>query len=642
MTNYNFLDEQLALIIAATEAPAEHRDEFLKHEPLKTEPELFAEELKQIFSEVEEPEQATKPRTEPQQATQQIELQQENTSNFLFDIEAAAQNFKLTVPQRNQEPLPQIGYLTYSLSDVSYEDKNKIDWQCISYHREQSDVEQLVRYLQTGYCFNSIFKTTKTTASSKTDKNWHGTQCVVFDIDNVFVDVSFEQFLHYASMKPTFAYTTRNNGKPKNKDPKPHSRFRFVYVFDTIIKNKAKYQQLYNIIDDTLPHQFYDTTVKKDNCARSPVQNISGNSKDAKWHVDATKVYRVKDFVDVIEATTPDPQVTEPKQPKRYKNKYGVDDEFLEDLYHMDPTTFLGRYFEFFGAPIMHTPLHYTDGYALTDENFRELKPRYYNRQIVKWEDGEGRRPKMFIFSKLRIQMKPDITLEELIYNLVFDRLNFFENKDKVLTNETLIRIAYNALQSNYEIKPSDMRRPTFKIDKTFCVEHGISANSYKNTVKKILNFNSISTWYDPAKSVMENLKFAEEHEIKNAKQRTLYNYCKECGINPKGTKHRDAARAANGTKHQTASMELKESAESARESRRIMRVNKAKLLAFIDFHKRQNYSKYHVISEQEAMRKTIRDTLVNIDFTEYREKCKLYNTVICTNKKRISYSYVY
>ena len=640
MTNYSFLDAAIAEIMT-TETHEEPR--ILKHEP-----ELFAEAFKKIeeMSAKRKAEETTSNFIlDIEKAVQHLELpkpHQETTSNFIFEIEKAAQQFKLT------EPLPQI--ITYSLSDVSYEDKNKIDWQCISYHREQSDVEQLVRYLQSGYCFNSIFKTTKTTASSKTDKNWHGTQCVVFDIDNVFVDVSFEQFLQNASMKPTFAYTTRNNGKPKNKDPKPHSRFRFVYVFDTIIKNKAIYQQLYNMIDETLPSQFYDTMVKKDNCARSPVQNISGNSKDAKWYVDATKVYRVKDYVDVFEATTPEPptEPSKPKKPKKYTNKYGVDDDFLYDLYNNETTTFLGRYFEFFGAPIMHTPLHYTDGYALTDENFRELKPRYYNRQIVKWEDGEGRRPKMFIFSKLRIQMKPDITLEELIYNLVFDRLNFFENKDKVLTNETLIRIAYNALHANYDIKPCKMKVPKFKIDKSYCFEHGTTPNSYKNTVKKILNFNSISTWYDPAKSVIENLKFAEEHEIKNAKQRTLYNYCKERGINPKGTKPTEPSTETppeqpTEPSMQTASMELKEVAESARESRRIMRVNKAKLLAYIDFHTRQKYSKYHAISEQETKRETIRaNTLAHIDFTEYQKKCKLYNTVFCTNKKRISYSYEY
>ncbi len=82
-------------------------------------------------------------------------------------------------------------------------------------------------------------------------------------------------------------------------------------------------------------------------------------------------------------------------------------------------------------------------------------------------------------------------------------------------------------------------KQPRFRTDKEFCAKHGISPKSMKNIIKKILNYDSISTWYDPAKSVKENLHYAEANEIKNAKQRTLYNYCKAYGIDPKGTKNK-------------------------------------------------------------------------------------------------------
>lgn len=543
-------------------------------------------------------------------------------TNFIIELEQAVQQIKLppckeTAQNQATEPQPQIGFLTYSLSDVSFADKNTIPWQSVNYHRVYSDVESLVQYLQAGYCFTSIFNTTNTTQTLKTYPNWYGTQCVVFDIDNVRVDVSFQEFMSRVPMKPTFAYTTRNHGLIKPEDTKPYSRFRLVYVFDKIIRNKAVYQELYNRIDASFPTCFYDTEKPKDNCMRSPVQNISGNSTQAEWFLKDehgfVNLFRVSDFVDETEAMRPEPKQPS-KKPQRYHNKYRLDDDFNDDLYHMHTTDFLGKYFAFFGVPMMHTPLKYKDGYGITPENFRELKPRYVNRQIEKWRDHEGRRSKMFIFCKIRMIMKPDITLEELVYNLVYDRLNFFDNKDKVLTNETLIRIAYNAMHTDYEIKQSEMKRPKFKIDKTFCIEHGTTPNAYKNTVRQILNFESIDAWYDPTKSVYDNLKFAKDNEKKVCKD-TLYSYCKARAINTKGTKPTEPQNPSPATppEPQKPSAEPSEALE-------------------------QNEA---VQSAQEPQKPSAK--ILAIDFSEYHSTCKLYQTIFgnrTTNKNLTLYNY--
>jgi len=82
----------------------------------------------------------------------------------------------------------------------------------------------------------------------------------------------------------------------------------------------------------------------------------------------------------------------------------------------------------------------------------------------------------------------------------------------------------------------SKKKQPRFRVDKEFCAKHGISPNSMKNIIKKILNYDSISTWYDSAKSVKENLHYAEENSIETSR-RTLYRYCEARRLNPKGTK---------------------------------------------------------------------------------------------------------
>ena len=52
--------------------------------------------------------------------------------------------------------------------------------------------------------------------------------------------------------------------------------------------------------------------------------------------------------------------------------------------------------------------------------------------------------------------------------------------------------------------------------------------------MEKGTNFDKIKQWYDSTKSVKDNLKFAQNNNIKVG-QRTLYNYCNEMGISTKG-----------------------------------------------------------------------------------------------------------
>ncbi len=62
-------------------------------------------------------------------------------------------------------------------------------------------------------------------------------------------------------------------------------------------------------------------------------------------------------------------------------------------------------------------------------------------------------------------------------------------------------------------------------------------------TLQRYCSFNGISTvpgkikaseWYDPRLSVSDNLLYAKANGIKTSRT-SLYNYCKSNGINPKG-----------------------------------------------------------------------------------------------------------
>ena len=596
--DYTFLEDVFAQIMS-TEAPQEHRAEFLKHEPLKAEQELFADVFTQIKAEELKAEQDTEPSKKPEQAKQ----------DFTF---------------------------TFSASEHPYNDKNSIFWAAVNYRRVTLSLSQFEKIIRRGFCFTSIFKQEKFLVKDKTEANWIGSQFVVFDLDNVRPEVTLNTFISSLYMKPTVAYTTPNNNIKKPKENKAYSRFRLVYLFDSIIASKTLYQSIYNTLEANFPLVYFDNTKKKDNCGSSPVQQFAGNAlPTCELIINKESIYSLSSFpTQPSKPTEPSKKPsTEPSKPTEPSKKPSTEpnllnDTFFHDLNSMKPVDFLNKCKEFYDYEMIdHTKLEFIDGYALTPDDYLEVKRKYRWFTIGQYKGTEYVRVKngsrhntLFAWAKLRCQIKPSITLEELVYNAVYDRTYFIDNKDKEITNESLIEICKAAKQANYKMKMKD--KPKFKIDKEYCKEHGMSPKQYKNIIRRKLNFDSIDAWYDPAKSVAENLKYAEEHTLKNAKQRTLYTYCKARKISTKGTKPTEPTEPSPTTPYDepkpsaepTASKEQKEAVKSAPEATRaknIIRLKRANFLAFIEYHtKRKRYSKYQERFNELVKTKTIQNNV--------------------------------
>ena len=577
--DYAFLEEVFAQIMS-TEAPKEHRDEFLRHEPMKAEQELFADVFTQIKAEELKAEQDTEPSKKPEQTKQ----------DFTF---------------------------TFSASEHPYNDKNSIFWPAVNYRRVTFTLNQLEKIIRRGFCFTSIFKQEKFAVKDKTEYNWIGSQFVVFDLDNVRQEVTLNTFISSLSMKPTIAYTTPNHNIKKPKENKAYSRFRLVYIFDSIIASKEQYQSIYSAIESNFPFFYFDNTKKKDNCGNSPVQQFAGNAlPTCELIVNKESIYSLSSFEPskpTPEPSKPTPEPSKPSKPTE-PQKY-LDDVFFHEMNSMKPVDFLNRCKEFYECEIIdHTKLKFTDGYALTPDDYLEVRRKYRWFTIGQYKGTEHvrvpigqRHNTLFSWARIRCIIKPQISLEELVYNALYDRTYFIDNKDKEITNECLIDICKAAKQANYKMKMKD--KPKFKIDKEYCREHNMTPKQYKNIIRQKLNYQNIDAWYDPTKSVAENLKFAEEHDLKNAKQRTLYNYCKARAISTKGTKPNEPQNPSPATPPEpqkpstepSEALERNEATQSAPEAKqeatrahRTVKVKKAKILALINYHTKQRTSKYY------------------------------------------------
>lgn len=117
----------------------------------------------------------------------------------------------------------------------------------------------------------------------------------------------------------------------------------------------------------------------------------------------------------------------------------------------------------------------------------------------------------------------------------MYDIKHFINNSDGEFHKQRVLDIVKSVYYDECKVKPSENKK-TFKINKAYCVKHGITANQYKMVVRKKKNDESIGQWYDISKSLKENLEFAKENNIK-VSRRTLYNFCERNGINTKGEK---------------------------------------------------------------------------------------------------------
>lgn len=436
---------------------------------------------------------------------------------------------------------------TISISENHYDDKNAIDWGKVKYNRiDDLSINNISTLIKEGHCFcgvygnDTIFDTF--TVTQKTEANWRCSYFVAFDLDNIKNNVSITDFLDGLPYKPTISYTTPNCSMIKPNETKAYTRIRLLYFFDKPIISKSEYQTLYDKIRATFNDTYFDIEKTEDKCGRSPYQQYSGNAKkDCKMIVNEC-VYNKEEILEYKPISKPIQDTEKPIQDTEKRHK--IDDEFIQNLNTLKPTDFLSYYRDKY--EVFFKKREYNDdGFCLITEKDVECDVRWKwveingtKKQVsCKRKDGQGRRHKLFCNAKIRCQLKPQISIEELIYNLVYERQYFNDNSDGQLKNHIIVQIALDAMKATYQMTLKKHKK--FETNELYCIDNGISRNQLKNIIRRKLNFEKIKQWYDPTKSVKDNLKFAQNNNIKVG-HRTLYNYCYEIGISTKGEKMKD------------------------------------------------------------------------------------------------------
>ena len=163
---------------------------------------------------------------------------------------------------------------------------------------------------------------------------------------------------------------------------------------------------------------------------------------------------------------------------------------------------------------------------------------------MVKPHNGQRRKSKLRYSCLIWRFIKPDISLEHLLYNLMYEFEHFYTDDDGELHNRyVLMEIARSVLQvGNDELKDSMGKKPKYRLRPYYCRQNDLNPKSYSNLVRGLLNRLRIAKDYDLSKSIEENLLMLNNGERKVGKS-SLYNFCREVGVD----RHPNKVRKAKG-----------------------------------------------------------------------------------------------
>ncbi|KAA6333327.1 hypothetical protein EZS27_018240 [termite gut metagenome] len=406
----------------------------------------------------------------------------------------------------------------------------------IEFTEHSVSVPELLNYIKEGRPFCNVFKHTEDTfsISQKSETNFVGSYLIFLDIDNS--NIPLMKYVNSLSIKPTFSFSSfRNHIHECNYVFK----FKLFYVFDTEIKDPDYFRHLYNSIVEK------NNLTIEDNCGRSPSQFSNGTIPSC--DSDITNI--IYSFTDFPEYKPTEKTPHEKKEGKSKINITVVDTNFIESLRNKTPYFEIVKQYKNRYNYFDHTELEFnTEGYALVPENYLTIYRKWYvgtfqknNGEYSKFcaihrsIDGEMRRKKLFLAALIMRKIKPNISFENLLFNLVCEVDRYYNNSDRQLNPDTLISIAQTVVSkdiSEIVIKSNGKRKPPkFVIDKTYCSLNGKKPKEYKQEVGKKLSYNEIYNLYDCNISPKENLVILKEFGIK-VSIRKLYEFCKEKKIN--------------------------------------------------------------------------------------------------------------
>lgn len=468
---------------------------------------------------------------------------------------------------------------SYSITTTRY-DRNNDKANTLQWWKTNTNVTEFIHNVKNGYAFSNVFQTNDFIFdnSSKTDNNIKSCNLITFDFDAVKYSYNeFFELMQQTEIPPTLIYTTQNDGKYKDGKKETYcNRYRVIYIIDKPIYNNTLYKSLHQAIKKEIELITNDSNVWNDNTDCS-ISHFFGGNLYAKI-INTNEIYSLDWLIERYNINESNCKVEELK--KEYTNVLLTKNECLSKVANQSNNTsfssstniitLCGKFYmkDFYDMPIIEFLNKYKSMYDITDatplsdngklivdvpSDYTEIRRKFkiekiqarngklYNIPITqKLQDGERRRKKLYLNLLLHKRIKPNISLEHLMYIAMYELYFYIDNTKDVISKKEIANIAINAYKSDVTIE--DKKRPKYKINKEYCKRNNIKpktaniiyVNEQRKEKKQERN-ERIKSIFNPTLTDTKNLEVLKENGI-NISLRTLIRWKKENGLQGRNT----------------------------------------------------------------------------------------------------------
>lgn len=409
------------------------------------------------------------------------------------------------------------------------------------FSRKEYTIEKFIEDVKSGYsfayCFNDNNKPFK--CWMKKDENFSSTKIIAVDIDDNLI--SMNDYIEQLPLKPTIAYTS-----PSNMQEGKGYRFRLIYCFDDEIKSVSEYKRVYYYL-------IYKNSIElEDDCMQSPSQLYNGNANDDIEIYQSDNIYNLKNIIISIESINQnkienDTQInlidTDKKIDEKYqqlkeevsnrlKNENAAqinlndtsifDRDFLSDYYRLNRTKFLLKYNYYLIDVQRESKMNDVDcRFSEYPNDYVRIPIKYRSRKNIKkhirFKDGEKRHKFIHIAGLVFKKLNPTVTAEQMLYLLVDEIYNNYDNKDNKFDKNYMINLTIQVMNEPIELleemKMHNM--PKYRVNKDFCAATFQSACSVSNQIRREQRYKEIDKYYDKTKTQIENLEILQQNNVK-------------------------------------------------------------------------------------------------------------------------------
>lgn len=440
-----------------------------------------------------------------------------------------------------------------NVSTGTYPDaKPRRPW-TIQYATQSLTVSELDDLQRQGKSFCYLFKgrdeSGLVTQKQKTVGGFDSTNVIFYDIDKM--DMEMNDYILRIPQRPSMAYTTMSNGINGRYG------YRLIYVFREPITTVEDFDRIYYAVaaaNGFRQREYPDGTKYEFDYLKVNQQYFGGGIRSESTTTDL--VYSISDFDSFVDDGENLKRQIEGERKNKNKKKNspsqnnigeaqgeqayysGLDSTFSNDIFKLSPKDFLETYEKayfpkYLGSLSSPLTLSSDRRYWLYPEDYQEVKRNWQanedgKRSVHLWPIGSNRKRRLYITAQIMRHNCPDISKEELVYGLIYERYHYFVNTDNKLNNNVIIDIAESSMKHEIELQPC--KHPAFSVNKD-CLSGNLTANSLKNTIRKERKEEEILAVYDFSLSVKENLSLLREKGIKTSRS-YLFNFVKKYSPN--------------------------------------------------------------------------------------------------------------